>query len=76
MHYWLLFAKLTLEKGKCGWLVRRIDTSKSSNKDAIGELEDVSNFNIITWYQWAIKQYGDWYRLYQRNAVQAFSEGK
>ena len=46
-----------------------IDTS---NEIATGELMDDSNFNIITWYQWAIKRYGDWCLLYQRNAVQAF----
>ena len=31
-----------------------IDTS---NEVATGELMDDSNFNIITWYEWAIKQY-------------------
>ena len=33
-----------------------IDTS---NEIATGELADDSNFNILTWYQWAIKRYGD-----------------
>ena len=38
-----------------------IDTS---NKVATGELADVSNFNIIIWYEWAIKWYGDQCILY------------
>ena len=38
-----------------------IDTS---TKVATGELADDSNFNIITWYEWAIKRYGDRYILF------------
>ena len=29
----------------------------TSNEVATGELMDDSNFNIITWYEWAKKQY-------------------
>ena len=44
---------------------RGIDTS---NEVATGELADVddSNFNIIKWYEWAIKWYGDWCILYAK----------
>ena len=38
-----------------------IDTS---NEVASGELVDDTNFIIIMWYQWAIKQYGDRCMLY------------
>ena len=42
-----------------GWLV-----PDTSNEVAIGEKMDNFNFDIITWYQWAIKQYGDQCVLY------------
>ena len=50
-----------LGKGNVAGWCRGIDTS---NEVTTGEVVDDSSFNNITWYEWAIKRYGDQCILY------------